>query len=64
MSRDHGLVVALQCMSERQKGRPVVSDLRQGVLPLKIVQPYVERHEEAFFIRLMDALLKFEIQAT
>ena len=30
---------------EPQEGLPAVSDLRQGFLPQKIVQPRVERYE-------------------
>ena len=31
----------LQFTFERQEGLPAVSDLRQGFVPLKIVQPHV-----------------------
>ena len=44
MSRDHGLeghVCSLQFTFEPQEGLPAVSDLRQGFLPQKIVQPRV-----------------------
>ena len=37
MSREHGLAVTF----EPQEGLPAVSDLRQGFLPQKIVQPRV-----------------------
>ena len=45
MSRDHGLASRLQFhfTFERQEGLPAVSDLRQGFLPPKIVQPHVLR---------------------
>ena len=42
MSRDCGLVLRFSSLLftfERQEGRPEGSDLRQGFLPLKIVQP-------------------------
>ena len=38
-------------MFELQEGLPAVSDLRQGFLPQKIVQPRVLRYK-AFYIRL------------
>ena len=44
MSRDHGLAVAFAVCSSRLNGRKDVqriSDLRQGFLPLKSVQPHV-----------------------
>ena len=43
MSSDRGLVLRFSSSAvhvfERQEGRPEGSDLRQGFLPLKIVQP-------------------------
>ena len=39
MSCDHGLAVTFAF--EPQEGLPAVSDLRQGFLPQKIVQPRV-----------------------
>ena len=46
MSRDHGLAVtfavcSLQFTFEPRGKLPAVSDLRQGILPLKMVQPRV-----------------------
>ena len=48
-------------MFERQEGAPAVSDLRQGFLPLKIVQPRVERQELAFFLSVCDVFVGFLI---
>ena len=39
--RSCGRVCSLQFTFRRQEGLPAVSDLRQGFLPLKIVQPHV-----------------------
>ena len=50
--RSCGRVCSLQFAFERQEGLPAVSDLRQGFLPQKIVQPHVLRHQVAFFICL------------
>ena len=41
MSRDHGLESRLPFTFERQEGVAAVSDLRQGFLQQKIVQPHV-----------------------
>ena len=52
----------LQFTFERQERRPAVNDLRQGFLPLKIVQPYVLRREVAFFICLRCACWIIELE--
>ena len=66
MSRDHGLVVAFAVCSSRLNGRKGFQgerDLRQGFLPLKIVQPRVERYEIAFYIRLRCVCLIFDLES-
>ena len=61
MSRDCGLVwrfSSLQFTFERQEGRPEGSDLRQGFLSLKIVQPLRLKARSSFLypsaMRLLD----------
>ena len=46
-----------------QEGLLAVSDLRQGFLPLKIVQPRVQRHELAFYIRLRCVCWVFDLES-
>ena len=45
------------------EGLLAVSDLQQGFLPLKIVQPCVSRHELAFCIRLQCVCWIFDLES-
>ena len=61
MSRDCGLVLRFSSLLftfERQEGRPEGSDLRQGFLSLKIVQPLRLKARSSFLyssaMRLLD----------
>ena len=66
MSRNHGLAVTFAVCSSRfepKEGLPVVSDLRQRFLPLKIVQPRVLKHELAFYIRLRCICWIFDLES-
>ena len=60
--RPCGHVCSLQFTFERQQRLLAVSDLRQGFLPLKIVQPRVWSHELAFCIRLRYVCWIFDLE--